>query len=113
MTNEKESKVTSKKQPVKIPLRWPENVNLPTIYANQLFISHVGPEFFLIFGEVTPPLWTEVSPKKVDALGSLEVKPVAKIAVSQEAMPAIAKVIQENVEQFLAKKGKGEQKEGK
>lgn len=108
MTNERESVTTREEQGVEIPLRWPEKVDLPTIYANHLFISHAGPEFFLIFGEVTTPVWTEVTPDKLETLGSLEIKPVAKIAISPEAMPAIAKAIQENVEKFLAKKAKGE-----
>ena len=109
MSNEEENATAREEQEVKIPLRWPEKVDLPTIYANNLFISHAGQEFFLIFGEVTPPVWTEATPEQLRKLKSIEIKPVAKIAISPEAMPAIAKAIQENVEKFLAKKAKGEQ----
>jgi len=109
MSNEEENATAREEQEVKIPLRWPEKVDLPTIYANNLFISHAGQEFFLIFGEVTPPVWTEATPERLRELKSIEIKPVAKIAISPEAMPAIAKAIQENVEKFLAKKAKGEQ----
>jgi len=112
MSNGKRSKPTPEEQIVPMPLKWPDKVDLPTTYANHLFISHAGPEFFLIFGEVTTPLRTQVTPDDLKALGPLEVKPVAKIAVSREAMPAIAEVIQENVGRFLAKKAKGEQQEG-
>ncbi|MEA1905229.1 MAG: hypothetical protein U9M97_05080 [Candidatus Hadarchaeota archaeon] len=113
MTNKRENIADRVEQEVSISLRWPEEVDLPTIYANHLFISHAGPEFFLIFGEVAPPLWTEATPERLRELESIEIKPVVKIAISPEAMPAIAKAIRENVERFLAKKAKGEQREGK
>lgn len=114
MNNENESKTTPKKQmEVTVPTRWPENVDLPTIYANQFFITHAGLEFFLIFGEVTAPLWTEPTAEKLEALEALQVKPVAKIAIPYEVMRGIAQIIQANVEGFLAKKAKGEEKEGK
>lgn len=95
MTNERETIITREEQDVQIPLQWPENVDLPTIYANRLLISHAGREFFLIFGEATPPVWTEPAPERLRKLESIDIKPVAKIAISPEAMPAIVKAIQE------------------
>ena len=95
MTNERESIIVREERDVEIPLQWPEKVDLPTISANRLFISHAGREFFLIFGEVTPPVWTKTTPERLRKLESIEIKPVAKIAISPEAMPAIVKAIQE------------------
>ena len=95
MTNERESIIVREERDVEIPLQWPEKVDLPTISANRLFISHAGREFFLIFGEVTPPVWTKTTPEQLRKLESIEIKPVAKIAISPEAMPAIVKAIQE------------------
>ena len=62
-------------------------------------ISHAGPEFFLIFGEVTPPalLGVEKPPEFI------EIKSVAKIAVAPEAMLSIADAIKSNIEQYLKK----------
>lgn len=103
MTSKKES--TARDETViPVSLEWPETIDLPTVYANQLFISHAGREFFLIFGEVTPPVLTKITPERLQELKSIEIKPVAKIAISAEAMPEIAKVIEENVANFLAKR---------
>ena len=95
MTNERDNIIAHEERDVGIPLQWLEKVDLPTIYANRLFISHAGREFFLIFGEVTPPVWTKTTPERLRKLESIEIKPVAKIAISPEAMPAIVKAIQE------------------
>jgi len=94
MTNERKTIVDREEQGIKISLQWPERVDLPTIYANHLLISHAGHEFFLIFGEVTPPVWTEATTERLRKSESIEIRPVAKIAISPEAMPAIVKAIQ-------------------
>jgi hypothetical protein len=87
-----------------IPIRttWPkEDISkTPTIYANQLLITHAGPEFFLVFGVVTPVLVGPDEQLDVTELGPLTVTPVAKIAVSPETMATMAEAIQNNVESY-------------
>jgi hypothetical protein len=43
---------------VRIPLEWDDAATVSTVYANQVVISHGGPEFCLVFGFVVPPLNT-------------------------------------------------------
>ena len=82
---------------VQVSLTWDTDSRIPTIFANQFLISRMGPQFYLVFGEVEPPLVPDL---KV-ALGSslkLPVRPVAKIAVTPETMLAIAKAINTNLD---------------
>jgi hypothetical protein len=83
-----------------ISLVWESAEELPTSYANQIIISHSGPEFYLIFGEV-------ITPAQQGQLGGtpdeLKVKPTVKIAISHSMMIEIAGVIAENVKKFLEK----------
>ncbi len=84
-------------------------ITMPTVYANHLFVSHAGPEFFLIFGVVTPPFILPGDEAKFAELKEVEAAPVAKIAVSPESMLAMAKTIQTNVEKYLETKDLREQ----
>jgi hypothetical protein len=95
MISERANIVAREEQDGEILLQWLEMFDLPTIHANRLFISHAGREFLLIFGEVTPPVKTKATPEQLQESESTEIKPVAKISVSSEAMPAIVKAIQE------------------
>lgn len=82
-----------------VRVRWREGIEeMPTSYANHFFISHAGPEFFLIFGAVTPPT---VLPGEEYEFEELEALPVAKIAVSPEVMIRIAVTIQDNVQKYM------------
>jgi hypothetical protein len=51
-----------------VPVVWKLDATLTTIYANHLYISRVGPEYYLSFGEVVPPDITEGAalPRSVD-----------------------------------------------
>jgi tripartite-type tricarboxylate transporter receptor subunit TctC len=83
---------------VKTSTRWGKSDELATTYANQLYISHSGAEFYLVFGEATPPTESinkQSSPKYV------EIRPVARIAVSPEVMIQMANVIGQNVSRFV------------
>lgn len=85
----------------KLPIRWPVDVDLPVIYANQLLISHAGPEYMLVFGVLEPPMLVNPTEAELEKIKEVVVRPVAKIAISLEAMPGIAKVINTNVQNFL------------
>lgn len=82
-----------------IRVRWREGIEeMPTSYANHFFMSHAGPEFFLIFGVVTPPT---ILPGEQYLAEELKALPVAKIAVSPEVMIMIADAIQDNVRKYM------------
>ncbi len=81
-----------------VKLQWEEAGDLPTLYANQLIISHVtGEEFYLVFGEASPPLGL-VSGEPIEAVN---IRPVAKVAIASSAMVRLSAAIQQNVSQFL------------
>lgn len=103
MKNESEMHQTG--EVVEIEIVWPETVkDLPTTYANQLLISHAGPEFFLVFGIVTPPVPPADRELDLGEMDALEVSPVVKIAISAEAMLAMAETIKTNIERYRASK---------
>lgn len=79
---------------VRIPLEWDPSDGAPIVYANQVMVSHMGPEFFLIFGVVAPPASTEALPD------SLRIHPQVRIAVSRDAMPAMVKAMQESLKRY-------------
>jgi hypothetical protein len=94
---EKESEYTA------ISVVWPDNVELPTVYANHLYIQHTNNEFFLIFGELQLPMALgspDERREKLERFSEVTIRPVAKIAVSPPAMLKIAEIIQQNVEGF-------------
>ena len=86
---------------VSIPIRWKSSEQAPTIYANQLFMSHAGNEFYLVFGELAPITRTS---EEEDLPAYLEIKPVIKIAISPPNMLQFAAVINENVDKFMSKR---------
>ena len=103
---------TKKKKPtdlsVKTSTRWGKSDQVTTIYANQLYITHSGAEFYLVFGEATPP--TEAldgrEPKFV------EIRPVARIAASPQVMIEMANTIGQNVTRFMDGLKESAQKQG-
>ena len=85
---------------VRIPLEWQEKEDVPIVYANQVLISHAGPEFFLVFGTVIPPVNTAEIPD------TLKIQPQVRIVVSHEAMGAIVKAMNDNLRRFRDGKAK-------
>lgn len=81
---------------VRIPLEWASASDTPIVYANQVMISHAGPEFFLVFGVVLPPDAPDQIPD------SLTIQPQVRVVVAREAMPAIAQALNDNVQRYRA-----------
>ncbi|HEY2930868.1 MAG TPA: DUF3467 domain-containing protein [Acidobacteriota bacterium] len=84
-----------------VRVKWGASSSIPTIYANHLVITHSGPQFYLVFGELEPH--SELIGQLVDEFkppDHVEIVPVAKIAVTPKAMRQFAKIIQENVTKF-------------
>ena len=91
----------TKSERMTVKLVWGNPTNIPTIYANNLYITHAGNEFYLVFGEIVSPIFD------LDHLPEqLEIKPVAKIAVTPENMVKFVDAIAENMAGFKEKVGK-------
>ena len=82
-----------------IRLTWASDDGIETRYVNQVHISHLGPEFMLVFGEAhLPPR----SPhEKYD--DEIPIRPVVRLAIAPEAMTQIRDVIDRNVDNYLAR----------
>ena len=88
---------------VKLKLTWGSSDDLPTICANEFVISHFGPQFYLVFGELGPPFGADgKTPSEVT------IRPVVKIAVAPDAMERMAEAIAKNVERAKAVRGKAD-----
>ena len=91
-----------------VRLEWGDIGELPTIFANQVAVTHAsGEEFYLIFGEASPP--TEMF--KPGKLERVSIKPVAKIAIPPGSMLRIAQVIFKNAQNFIDRAGLGEEQD--
>jgi hypothetical protein len=82
-----------------IRLRWASDADLATHYANQVHISHVGPEFTLIFGEAHLPPRNQGEQYDTE----LPIRPIVRIAVAPEVMIQMREVIDRNVDAYVAK----------
>ena len=92
---------------VRIPLEWESSDSTSIVYANQVMVSHMGPEFFMTFGVVAPPPSTDSLPD------TLRIHPQVRVAVSRDAMPAMVKAMQDSLERYrmalqARSKGSGE-----
>lgn len=65
---------------------------------NNALITHAGPQFYILFGELVPPIVTS-SRHLPD---QIVVEPRARIAMAPEAMLDFARALQDSVERFLA-----------
>ncbi len=83
---------------VSIEFHW-EKHDIPTIHVNQLLITHAGPEFYLIFGEVVPI--DEDNPSQLPKV--LAVKPRVRVAVPREMMGVFVEAINVNYGKFVTK----------
>lgn len=79
---------------VRIPLEWQSADEVPIVYANQVMISHAGPEFFVVFGVVLPP----DSPEQIP--DSFRIQPQVRVVVAREAMPAIVQAMSDNLNRY-------------
>ena len=96
--NSKTETEQEKMEPEGIPifLQWGDASQIPTIYANHLYITHSGGEFYLVFGELAPIINID----KDNPPDYLEIKPVVKVAILPKNMLEFAKVIQTNIDNF-------------
>lgn len=72
-------------------MEWADDDDVPVLYANQLLISHSGPEFFLVFGLLVPPLSQEHLPDV------LAIRPQVRVIISRDVMPTIVQALNEHL----------------
>ncbi len=82
---------------IQVALHWKEDPNLQTIYVNQMSITHTGPEFYLVFGELVMP--AIVPPGNFP--DELEIVPKVRLAITPAQMEVISDVIAQNVQGYL------------
>jgi hypothetical protein len=93
-----------------LPLEWTDVEDLPLQFVNHL-LSQFQPDegvLYLTFGLATPP--TFVGPPervraKVEALDSLTIKPIARLAVTPDKLREFVGVLVENLNRYEAAKG--------
>ena len=81
-----------------LKVKW-ANADIPTVYANQLLLSHTGPEFYLIFGEIIAV--DDDDPTRVPDV--LTVRQRVRVAVSREVMGSFVEAINNNYKNFADK----------
>lgn len=79
---------------VRVPLEWSDDDDVPTVYANQVLVSHGGPEFFVVFGVVHPP----ANPNELP--DALKIKPQVRVVISRDAMPSVVKALNDNLVRY-------------
>lgn len=85
---------------MEVELRWEDASTLPTLYANQAYITHAAGEFYLIFGEVQLPILLDTTREAPATRRVFAVKPVAKLALTPRTMKAILAAMSKNVGNF-------------
>ena len=79
---------------VRVPFRWQDASDLPTVYANHAYVTHMGKEFYVVFGEAQVPILTGMEPTELE---EIKVKPVAKLVFTPEGIDSIVSVLADNV----------------
>jgi len=82
---------------VKLALHWLDSSSLPTLYASQVYVSHAGGEFYVIFGEVQQPIWVNLTRAEIEEKGRVAVRPVAKLVLTYENMKRFVEVVAANL----------------
>ena len=90
--------MAEEEKPVPMEIGW-EWAETPTIYANHLLVTHRGPEFYLVFGEIVP--FNTDNP--LNDLTKLKAQPRVRIAISREIMGTIVDAMVENYGNFSAR----------
>ena len=88
--------MSERRESISAHLEWDHDATeeVDALYANQLFISQTETEVTLVFGTALSPPFTE--PPEEDL--QIEIKPVAKVVVSRQAMKKFLKVMENTFE---------------
>jgi hypothetical protein len=80
-----------------LPIDWPVDYDAPSFHADQFAVSRTGEVVYIIFGEVPPPIVTELNKeKKLEALrerGYVPIKPRVSVVVSSHGYQALTNLL--------------------
>ena len=80
------------KRTTQFKARWKSNVEVETVFADNLLLQKINDQYFLTFGSIqTPVLEFEEFPKDLSSVG--EIRPVIRIALTQGGFARIAQLM--------------------
>lgn len=85
-------------------IKWVETENSPIQFTNQMLVQHIGNEFVLTFGYMTPPAFLDPpSPEDLEAIDySIPIKPIVRVGMMPDRMLELIKTLQENYRNYQA-----------
>ena len=100
---ETQKKNKSQGKTVTVKGKWKSADDIPSIYANNVYITHGGiDQFYLIFGEMEIPMNLGLGLEGEKMPEFFNIKPVAKIVLAPRAMLMIAEAINSNINKYLS-----------
>lgn len=91
---------------VTLPIEWYVPTEVPGRYATNLVVQHTEHEFVISFFEALPPIAfgsPEETRAQLEKLGTVRLECVARVIVSPRRMTEFVKVLQHNLDNYLAK----------
>lgn len=91
-----------------IPLIWVDVEAEEITFVNQLLVQHIGSEFVISFGQVTPPPVlgdAEEQARLLEGIEFVPIKTVARIGLTAQRMTEFVKVMQQNLSTYEQQKG--------
>jgi hypothetical protein len=88
-----------------LTLRWGALDDLPLLFANQL-LSQARPQdgmLYITFGQATPPPFVgsaDAVREQVDAVESLEIKPLFRLAITPDTLREFIRVLRGNLDKY-------------
>lgn len=94
---------------IQVPLKWPLDKKLSSVYANQFSITKANAEYIIEFGEFLPTGFVNRSEEELKQyLEGAMIEPVARIIVSPKGLDAFSKML----DRYVIKQGlSGEKQE--
>ena len=91
-------------QQYKITGKWVEVENSPIQFTNQMLVQHIGNEFVLTFGYMTPPAFlSPPSQEDLEAIDySIPINPIVRLGMTPDRMLELIKTLQENYRNYQA-----------
>jgi len=85
-----------------IAVRWGSLEGIPTVYANNIYVTHAGDEFYVVFGELEPPVVLGMDKSELPEL--IEIRPLVKLAIAPDVMTRFVDVLSDNIRKFKEKR---------
>ena len=99
-----------------VPVTWENVEDVPVFFANQYVCQFNQDEFILTLGQMTPPMLLgdlEERAEQLQRLGSVPVKPLARIAFTYSRLVELINVLEANRWQYeQAQQQRGQQMGG-